>query len=98
MIFLYVLLTVYILAVNFYAYRLVKTQREQWEQGDSPVGSGDSKLILAGLLGGALAVYIAMFAYRYRLSNFLLMIAMPVLAVANGYAFFLGFRGIYLFI
>ncbi len=95
MIFLYVLLSVYILAVNFYAARLVKTQREEWENGEAPVGNGDSKLILAGLFGGALAVYVCMFVYRYRLSNFLLMIAMPVLAVANSYLFYLGFRGIY---
>ena len=94
---LYVLLSVYILAVNFYAFRLVKSQRDDFEAGGEPCGR-DGKLILAAILGGATAIYLTMFAMRFRLGNLLLMIAMPVLAVANGYLFFLGFRGIYMFI
>ena len=39
-----------------------------------------------------------MFALRYRLSDILLMIGLPVLTVLNVYAFFLGFRGIYFLI
>ena len=96
MILLYVLLTVYILAVNFYAFRLVKVQRDEFEAGgDRP---SDGKLILAALLGGATAVYVSMFAMRFRLSNLLLMIAMPVLAVLNIYCFYLGFRSVWLFL
>ncbi len=93
---LYVGLAVYILAVNFYAFRLLKTQKEGWEAG-GPVNKGDGKLILAALLGGAIAVYASMFALRYRLENILLMIAMPLLAVLNVYCFVLGFRGIWMF-
>lgn len=98
MIFLYVLLAVYILAVNFYSFWLVKSQREDFDTGAEQVGKGDSKLLLAALLGGAGAIYTAMFIYRFRLSNLLLMVAMPVLACLNFYSFYLGFRGIYLFI
>ncbi len=95
MILLYVLLSVYIVAVNFYAFRLVKTQREEFEGGAQP--SGDGKLILAAILGGATAVYLSMFAMRFRLGNLLLMIAMPVLAVLNFYCFYMGFRSVGMF-
>lgn len=95
MILLYVLLSVYILAVNFYSFRLVKSQREEFESGGQP--SGDGKLILAAILGGATAVYISMFAMRFRLGNLLLMIAMPVLAVLNVYCFYMGFRSVWMF-
>ncbi len=98
MILFYILLIVYILAINFYSYRLIKTQRDDWEAGGDSFSKQDGKLMLAAVLGGASAIYIAMFAMRFRLSNILLMTALPVLAVLNLYCFFLGFRGIYLFI
>ena len=94
---LYVLLTVYILAVNFYAFRLVKAQRDGADEGENPRKT-DGKLILAAILGGAPAAYAAMFALHFRLGNLLLMIAMPVLAVLNLYGYFLGFRSIWLFL
>lgn len=96
MVLIYVLLTVYILAVNFYSFRLIKTQREETEDGSAP--TGDGKLILAALLGGATAVYLSMFAMRFRLGNLLLMIAMPVLAVFNFYCFYLGYRSVWMFL
>lgn len=94
---LYILLTVYILAVNFYSFRLIKTSRDDFEAGGEP-SCRDGKLILAAVLGGATAIYVAMFAMRFRLGNLLLMIAMPVLAVLNIYCFYLGFRSVYLFL
>lgn len=93
---LYIGLVVYILAINFYAFRLLKTQKESFEAG-GPAQRGDGKLILAAMLGGATAVYVSMFLMRFRLENLLLMIAMPLLAVLNFYCFFLAFRGLYLF-
>ena len=98
MTFLYLLLTVYILSVNFCAAMLVKRQYNAWEAGDTAVGKTDGKVILAALLGGAVAVFVTMFILRYRLSNLLFMIAMPVLSVVNLYCFYLGFRGLYLFL
>lgn len=97
MILLYILLSVYILAVNFYSFRLVKTQRDDFEAGGE-LGCGDGKLILAALLGGAGAIYLTMFALRFRLGNLMLMISMPVLAVLNVYLFYLGFRSVMLFL
>ena len=93
---LYVCFGVYILAVNFYAFRFLKSQKEGYE-ADGTI-KGDGKLLLAALLGGAIAVYASMFIMRFRLGNLLLMISMPVLAVLNIYLFYLGFRSVYLFI
>ncbi len=94
---LYVILCVYILAVNFSSFFLVKRQYEEWESGDPTARKTDGKLILAALLGGAGTMYVTMFILKYRLSNLLLMILLPVLTVLNIYCFFLGFRSIYLF-
>lgn len=90
---LYVLITVYILAINFYSYRFVKTQCEDWESGAE--SKQDGKLILAALLGGSLAIYITMFVLRFRLNNLLLMIVLPMLAVLNLYCFVIGYRSVY---
>lgn len=95
MIFLYALLSVYILSVNFASFLIVKRQYDEWEAGDDTARKTDGKIILAAILGGAITVYISMFCLRYRLSNLLLMIMMPVLAALNFYCFYLGFRGIY---
>lgn len=89
----YVLLTVYILAVNFYAFRLVKSEADTGEEGDS-LRREDVRLLLAAALGGAAAVFITMLVLKFRLGNALLMIALPLIAVLNGYCFYLGYRGI----
>ncbi len=89
----YVLLTVYILAVNFYAFRLVKSEADTGEEGDS-LRREDVRLLLAAVLGGAAAVFVTMLVLKFRLGNALLMIALPLIAVLNGYCFYLGYRGI----
>lgn len=94
MILLCILLSVYILAVNFYAFRLLKIQRDGFEGGRLKAGEGDGKLLLAAALGGAIAVYASMFVLRYRMESCVLMLALPLLAVLNVYCFYLGFRGI----
>lgn len=92
---LYVCFAVYIFAVNFYAFRFLKSQKEGYET-DGEI-KGDGKLLLAALLGGAAAVYASMFILHYRLGNLFFMIFMPLLTVLNVYCFVLGFRGIYMF-
>lgn len=96
MTFFYVLFSVYILAVNFYGFRFLKEQRDAAEAGEQV--PGDGKLLLAALLGGSVAIYAAMFCMKYRLGSLALMLVLPLLSVFNLYCFFLGFRGIYLFL
>ncbi len=53
----------------------------------------DWKLLLSGILGGALGIYVAMLIYKYKLTNFLLMVIMPVFIAINLYFLLLAFSG-----
>ena len=130
MILLYVLLVVYILAINFYAFLLVKSLKEKeraeeiarFEQQHNPYpfqtasqnhsspaylppNNGKQldktlgKLLITGALGGAIAVYVCMFLYKYKRSELLLMVVMPLLAILNIYFWALLFKsGFHFFI
>ena len=63
---------------------LIVTQKKQMEE-HLKTSVKDSKLFIAGVLGGALGVYIAMFALSFRLQNLPLMVLMPLLIVLNVY-------------
>ena len=92
MVLLYIIFIVYILAVNFYAVILLKSQRDESCGDETQKTSGDGKLILTAILGGAIGIYVTMFILRYRLKNLLLMILMPVIGVLNVYFFIAAFR------
>ena len=109
MIILYLLLVAYILAVNFYAFLLVKSLRDKANEDalqttpepvpnaktNTPTPSQErptGKLLITGLLGGAITVYVCMFLLKYKRSDLLLMILMPLLGVLNVYLFVLLFR------
>ena len=51
-----------------------------------------SKLCITGMLGGAIAIYVSMFIFKYRRMDLLLMVAMPLLGVLNIYAWVLLFK------
>jgi len=114
MIILYVLLVAYILAVNFYAFLLVKSLRDKERQEEvqrqaeplsisaqtSPTANRNerffdrplTKMFTTGILGGAITLYACMFIFKYKRSDLLLMIALPLLGVLNIYIFVLLFR------
>ena len=50
------------------------------------------KLCITGLLGGAITIYVCMFTLKYKRSDLLLMVLMPLLGVLNIYLFVLLFR------
>ena len=92
MLLVYIVIIVYILAVNFYAVLLIKSQRDEFGEDERLKKSGDGKLILTAILGGAISIYVSMFIMRYRTKNLLLMITLPVIGVFNVYLFILAFR------
>ena len=112
MIILYILLVAYILAVNFYAYLLVKSLRDKEREEEAkqtaikmtatpsmenttpvrPAEKVSGKLYITGLLGGAITIYLCLFLLKYRRSDLLLMIVMPLLGVLNIYLWVLLFR------
>ena len=107
MVLFYILLVAYIIAINFYAFLLIKSARdkekeqEQMEQSvvvenadltPAPVEKNTGKLCITGLLGGAITLYVCMFLYKYKRSDLLLMVLMPLLGVLNVYLWVLLFR------
>ena len=77
LLFVQIIVVVYLVAVNFYGFLLIKAQKTAEDEGDS-CKVKDGKLFIAGILGGALGIFISMFVFRYRLTSLLLMVFMPV--------------------
>ena len=50
------------------------------------------KLCITGLLGGAITIYVCMFLLKYKRSDLLLMVLMPLIGVLNIYLWVLLFR------
>lgn len=92
MFLLYILFGAYLLAVNVYAFMLVKNQKKIYEQRGEHSPDKNSKLLIAGFLGGAIAAYAALFILKFKTDNVLLMILLPVLSVLNIYLIILLFR------
>lgn len=90
LIFIKVVVIVYFLAVNVYGFLLIMFQKKSEEECTERTVS-DGKLFVAGALGGATGVYVAMFVFKYRLSSLFLMVMMPVLITINVYIIVFGF-------
>lgn len=91
MVLLYILISVYILAVNFYSFLLIKNQKDSFDETEQRK-TGDGKLLLTAFLGGAITMYACMFIFKYRLNSLVLMLALPVLSALNIYLFVLAYR------
>ncbi|MBQ3235859.1 MAG: hypothetical protein IJA97_06860 [Clostridia bacterium] len=91
-----ILAVVYLLAVNFYAFMLMRLQKEQ---ATNPNGVRrritDGRILLSGTLGGALGVYLSTFILKYRRDSVLIMVLMPLLVAITAFivvsAFLSGF-------
>lgn len=85
--FIYVLIIVYIIAINVYGIMMLRFQKKARENGDDEnLMVSDAKLFLTGFLGGATGIYVFMFIFKYRLKSLFMMVFMPVLIALNVYA------------
>lgn len=85
-----ILVAVYYVAINVYAFLLMKTQKQAEEQGVCS-SVRDGSVFVSSILGGAIGVYAAMFVYKYRLRSLPLMVFTPVIAVMHVYLVVVGF-------
>ncbi|MBE7062132.1 MAG: hypothetical protein E7382_06345 [Clostridiales bacterium] len=84
--FISIVVIVYFVAINFYGILMLHFQKKAREDGDEEnITIGDSRLFIAGLLGGATGIFVFMFIFKYRLKSFLMMVFMPVLVAVNVY-------------
>ena len=90
LVFIKIIVAVYFVAINVYGFFLIRLQRKEHEECAEKQIS-DGKLFIAGALGGATGVYLAMFVYKYRLDSLFLMVSMPVLITVNIYVLIFGF-------
>ena len=58
----------------------------------TPPVRSTGKLCATGALGGAITIYVCMFIFKYRRTDLLLMILMPLLGVLNVYLWVILFR------
>lgn len=90
----YILLVVYIIAINLYGILMLHYQKKAREDGDEEnIGISDTKLLLTGFLGGALGIYVFMFIFKYRLKSLFMMVLMPLFIALNAYIIFTTLSG-----
>ena len=96
-IFVYVLVSVYVVAINVYSFMLLNSQKKSEENGEcSKVRDGN--LFITAILGGATGIYLAIFILKFRTKSLFLMVFMPVIIVVNAFILVNGFlNGFWLF-
>lgn len=91
---IYLIIIVYVIAINLYGVLMLRFQKKAREDGDEEsIIVSDSKLLIAGLLGGATGIFIFMFIFKYRLKSLFMMVLMPVFMAINYYILFLLLNG-----
>jgi uncharacterized membrane protein YsdA (DUF1294 family) len=85
-----ILIITYILAINVYGFILLAFQKKQ-SADDETSKIKDGKILISGLLGGAIGIYVAMFVTKHKLHSLLFMIIIPLLIVINVYVIVVGF-------
>ena len=69
----------------------LKETKKQKNTKQNKTQISNTKIFISGVLGGALGVYIAMFIYKHKLSNFFFMVVIPVFIAVNVYTLVTGF-------
>ncbi|MBE5756468.1 MAG: hypothetical protein E7342_01585 [Clostridiales bacterium] len=91
-ILIYVLAIVYFLAINFYGVFMLILQKRQIDR-DEKVDIKDGKILLSGLLGGALGIFICMFIIKHHLRDLYMMVVMPLFATLSIFLLYMLFSG-----
>lgn len=90
----YILIIVYVIAINLYGIMMLRFQKKARENGDEEnIGISDTKLMLTGILGGATGIFIFMFIYKYRLKSMVMMVLMPIFITLNAYVVYKALSG-----
>lgn len=88
----YILIIVYIIAINLYGILMLHFQKKSRAQGDEEtIAISDGKLLLTGFLGGAIGIYVFMFIFKYRLKSLVMMVVLPVIIALNVYVVYITF-------
>lgn len=87
-----ILIAVYLVAVNVYAFFLMRLQKTQALYSNNTTVK-DGKLLLVGIMGGALGIFISAFILSYRRDSMFIMIVMPLLIALTVYLTILGILG-----
>ncbi len=91
-IIVYIIVIVYLLAVNLYGILMLNFQKNSREHGEEEsIPVSDVKLLLTGALGGAIGIFTFMFILKYRLKSLLMMVLMPIFITLNVYIIYMFF-------
>ena len=85
-----ILISVYFVSVNVYSFFLMRIQKTQVLSNNNSTVK-DGKLLLVGIMGGALGVFLSAFILSYRRDSMFIMIVMPILIALTVYVIVLGF-------
>ena len=85
MILFYILLSAFLIAINFYGVMLMNFQRKAMEEGDDGKTVSDGKIFTVALLGGTLGIYLYMILKKYRLKSIGFVVLLPLIFILNVY-------------
>ncbi len=93
----YILIIVYAISINVYGVLMLHYQKKAREDGEESYNISDTKLIISGLLGGAIGIFAFMFIFKYRTKSLFMMVLMPVFIALNIYFLIVMMNGSFVF-